>query len=159
MLGVCAALDVLLAGRSSILGLAGFVTLPSREIVAIWQFAGIMVSSGELLRVWCSAHLLTSMSVCLHQCVRCVRNHGKHCMCCEPRSFHPSKPTVNDGVLLLCSAVGGALLLGCTSASVQSGVLWSPWVLFWVIAGLEILRTAAMVAFAKFWPQENLSSP
>lgn len=49
MLGMCATLDVLLAGRSSILGLAGFVTLPSREIVAIWQFAGIMVGSGELL--------------------------------------------------------------------------------------------------------------
>jgi hypothetical protein len=53
MLGVCAVLDVLLAGRSSILGLAGFVTLPSREIVAIWQFAGIMVGSGELLRAVC----------------------------------------------------------------------------------------------------------
>lgn len=45
-LGVCAAIDVLMGGRSSVLGLAGFVTLPSREIVAVWQFAGILLGSG-----------------------------------------------------------------------------------------------------------------
>eukprot|EP00882_Tetradesmus_deserticola_P018842 GHRQ01020237.1.p1 GENE.GHRQ01020237.1~~GHRQ01020237.1.p1 ORF type:complete len:597 (+),score=276.17 GHRQ01020237.1:265-1791(+) len=46
-LGVCAVIDVAMGGRSSILGLASFVTLPSREVVSMWQFLGIMVGSGR----------------------------------------------------------------------------------------------------------------
>lgn len=92
MLGVCAALDLLLAERSSILGLAGFVTLPSREIVAIWQFAGIMVGSGELPSVLCSAHLLTSTSVCLHQRVRCVHHNRANIACVVSNGDRSSTP-------------------------------------------------------------------
>ncbi|WIA30035.1 hypothetical protein OEZ86_000130 [Tetradesmus obliquus] len=44
-LGVCAVLDVAMGGHSSILGLAGFVALPSREVVSMWQFLGIMIGS------------------------------------------------------------------------------------------------------------------
>jgi len=46
VLGVCGMLDLLMGGRSSVLGLAGFVTLPSREVVAIWQFIAIIAGSG-----------------------------------------------------------------------------------------------------------------
>ncbi|KAF6252281.1 hypothetical protein COO60DRAFT_1644178 [Scenedesmus sp. NREL 46B-D3] len=49
MLGVCAVVDVAMGGRSSILGLASFVTLPSREVVSMWQFLGIMVGSVSTL--------------------------------------------------------------------------------------------------------------
>ena len=62
MLGVCGALDVLMGGRGSILGLAGFVTLPSRENVAVWQMAGIMFGSGAV-QVWLSAVALNSAVV------------------------------------------------------------------------------------------------
>jgi hypothetical protein len=50
-------------------------------------------------------------------------------------------------------------VLGGAYACVQSGVLLSPWVLFWVIAGLEGLRVVVMAAFAKLYPGENLSAP
>jgi len=43
LLGACAAVDFIMGGRSSIVGLAGFVTLPSRETVA---------RSGSLLLSW-----------------------------------------------------------------------------------------------------------
>lgn len=51
MLGVCALLDVVMGGRSSIVGLAGFVTLPSREVVSIWQIAAILLGTGAAARV------------------------------------------------------------------------------------------------------------
>ncbi|WIA20821.1 hypothetical protein OEZ85_005176 [Tetradesmus obliquus] len=51
MLGVCAMLDLAMGGRSSILGLAGFVTLPSREVVSMWQFLGIMIGSVAMVLV------------------------------------------------------------------------------------------------------------
>lgn len=47
MLGICAVLDLVFGGRSGVLGLAGFVTLPSGEIVSLWQFLGIMMGSRE----------------------------------------------------------------------------------------------------------------
>jgi len=47
MLAVCGVLDALMGARGSILGLAGFVTLPSRETVCVWQFSGILTGSGE----------------------------------------------------------------------------------------------------------------
>jgi len=41
MVPVCGALDLLMGARSSIMGLAGFMTLPSQEIVSIWQVTAI----------------------------------------------------------------------------------------------------------------------
>lgn len=47
LLGVSAAIDTLMGGRSSMLGLAGFVTLPSREVVSIWQSLMISLGTGK----------------------------------------------------------------------------------------------------------------
>lgn len=41
MVAVCGVLDLLMGARSSIMGLAGFMTLPSQEIVSIWQVTAI----------------------------------------------------------------------------------------------------------------------
>lgn len=41
MVPVCGVLDLLMGARSSIMGLAGFMTLPSQEIVSIWQVTAI----------------------------------------------------------------------------------------------------------------------
>jgi hypothetical protein len=41
MVPVCGLLDLLMGARSSIMGLAGFMTLPSQEIVSIWQATAI----------------------------------------------------------------------------------------------------------------------
>jgi hypothetical protein len=46
LLGASAAVDVIMGGRSSIVGLAGFVTLPSRETVTIWQFIAVISGTG-----------------------------------------------------------------------------------------------------------------
>jgi hypothetical protein len=53
MLGVSAALDLAMGGRSAALGLAGFVTLPSREVVSIWQAAAIGLGTGALRLAGC----------------------------------------------------------------------------------------------------------
>lgn len=65
-IALCGVIDLLMGGRSSILGLAGFVTLPSREIVTVWQFTGIMAGSGELMRVMlhCPKGAMFCTSVC-----------------------------------------------------------------------------------------------
>lgn len=47
LLGLTALLSVIMGGRSSVLGLAGFVTMPSREVVSIWQFIAITFGTGE----------------------------------------------------------------------------------------------------------------
>jgi hypothetical protein len=46
-----AAIDLLWGGRSSVTGLAGFMTLPSREIVAVWQLILVTLGSGATMAV------------------------------------------------------------------------------------------------------------
>lgn len=46
LLGACAAIDFCMGGRSSVVGLAGFVTLPSRETVTIWQSIAVLGGTG-----------------------------------------------------------------------------------------------------------------
>lgn len=50
-------------------------------------------------------------------------------------------------------------MLGGAYAGVQFGVPVSSWVLFGVVAGLEVLRAAAMGLFARVYGNENLSAP
>lgn len=49
MLGVSAAIDLALGGRGAALGLAGFLTLPSREVVSIWQAAATGLGTVSVL--------------------------------------------------------------------------------------------------------------
>ncbi|KAF8067137.1 mok12 [Scenedesmus sp. PABB004] len=43
LLGVAAALATVMGGRDSVQGLVGFLTLPSREVVSMWQIIAIML--------------------------------------------------------------------------------------------------------------------
>lgn len=51
MLGASFAIDVVFAGRSGVAGLAGFVTLPCREVVALWQVASIFLGAACVVAV------------------------------------------------------------------------------------------------------------
>lgn len=75
-------------------------------------------------------------------------------MCCLVRLSHT---TTNH--LSATRAVGGIAVLGGAYAGVQFGVPVSSWVLFGVVAGLEVLRAAAMGLFARVYGNENLSAP
>jgi hypothetical protein len=51
ILGVCFALDLVFAARAGVTGLAGFVTLPCREVVAVWQGCSIALGTACIVVV------------------------------------------------------------------------------------------------------------
>lgn len=100
LLVVCGVIDLIMGGRSSVLGLAGFVTLPSREVVSIWQMAAITAGS-----------------------------------------------------------VSALLIVALARATSLAGAATSPWLLFGVVGGLEVLRGGCMAVMVRCYPAENLSAP
>ena len=56
-------------------------------------------------------------------------------------------------------AVSGILVLGGGYVGLQSGAPFDSWLLFGVVAGLELVRGGAMAVMARAYPDENLSAP
>ena len=74
--------------------------------------------------------------------------------------MHSSLTERHRGLSLhMLPAVSGILVLGGGYAGLQSGAPLNSWLLFGVVAGLELVRGGVMALMARAYPGENLSAP
>lgn len=168
-----------MGGRSSILGLLGFVTLPSREIVSMWQLLGILLGSGTRLYtggVQCCFGCMYPNSCNPQACLGAARDVlyctaamnvvavafklslRRHSLAFTP-GLLPRKFLITSHpacVPCLCCAVSTVVVVG---AGYATGAIVSPWLLFGLIAGMEAVRGLCLLLMRSRYPQENLSAP